>query len=456
MVSKNATFLSITDLHFNPCADPALTARLADAAPDEWAEIFESSTQKELVGWGKDTNYPLLNSLFKDVSAFSDADFILFSGDFLGHNLRERFQSATGDKSDAGFSRFIGKTLEFLAAAFQKAFPGKVIFPAMGNDDNICGDYEITPLGEFLSRFTDAWQPVMNRLDGDNTFAQTFPVGGYYTALLPGESHQRLIVLNNIFMARNYRDACGSVPGDPGEAQLNWLEWVLYLSRTNRESVWMVFHEPLGINMYQAIHGKNPHCASNVSTFIKSRYGDRLRTILLKSSDIIRVVFCGHTHMDEFRILHDGFNTPRIAMHITPSVSPIFGNNPAYQVFTLGDDYGPVDYSTRMIDLSLTRNPAEAGWVESYRFSEAYGQTNLDPVSLSGVGDAVADNTDIRQRYIEYFNVCQSTYSMINSDNWRAFYDCINDNTRDAFVKEYCPAHQSSLAGRSLHQKGTP
>jgi hypothetical protein len=451
MVSTKLTFLSITDLHFNPCYDQGLIKKLATAEAKEWSGIFETSPIRKFSVYGRDTNYPLLASLFTDLTAYKEAAFILFSGDFLGHRLREKYQAGSHDNSGSGFNRFIFKTVQFLAGKFQDSFPGKVVFPAMGNDDNLCGDYEITPLGEFLNLFDEIWQPIMNRLEERSSFSRTFPVGGYYTALLPGIPGHRLVVLNNIYMSQNYRDACGKKKGDPASAQLSWFEWVLYLSRARDEKIWLIFHEPAGINMYSALHGKNPNCANNVGTFMKSGYGDRLRALLIQSSDMIGAAFCGHTHMDEFRILHDSGNRPLIYLHITPSVSPVFGNNPAYQVFSF-DPVGRTlaDYFTRMLNLAESPNPDTAAWETEYCFTKAYGQAALTPETMASVHKAIANDPSIRNRYIEYYAVSQPGHSLINSGNWKTFYNCIWDNTQEAFIDHYCPPHQSSLAGRKL------
>lgn len=444
MPSPGRTFLSITDLHFNSCYDSALIEKLAGAEPDDWSGIFETASGFELSAPGTDTNYPLLKFLFSDMASFADVDFVLFSGDFLGHRLQEQYQAGTKDTSGTGFKLFIAKTVSFLAGKFQEAFPGKIIFPCMGNDDTLCGDYEITPLGEFLSLFAESWQPIMDLLSGPDqrSFAQTFPIGGYYTAMLPGMPNHRLIVLNNIFMSQKYRDGCGKKPGDPALAQLSWLEWIFYISRAQNEKVWLVFHEPMGINIYPALHGKSPKCADNVETFMKTKYGDALRKLLTRSSRMIEAAFCGHTHMDEFRILHDGNDIPLMYMHVTPSVSPVFGNNPAYQVFTL-DPQGqvPADYITRMVNLSETLDPGQAVWKEAYRFSDAYRQTALNPETLTRVRNEIADNETIRNRYIEHYAVNAPKYSLINKENWQAFYDCIWDNTKEAFIDDYCPEH---------------
>jgi sphingomyelin phosphodiesterase acid-like 3 len=105
---------------------------------------------------------------------------------------------------------------------------------------------------------------------------------------------------------------------------------------------------------------------------------------------MIEAAFCGHTHMDEFRILHDSGKRPLVYMHVTPSVSPVFGNNPAYQIFSL-DPAGQAlaDYFTRMLNLAASLDAGTAGWETEYRFSKAYDQTALTPEILAAVRKAM-------------------------------------------------------------------
>ena len=42
MTAKTPTFLSISDLHLNPCYDPAIIDELAAAEPDDWDEVFRA------------------------------------------------------------------------------------------------------------------------------------------------------------------------------------------------------------------------------------------------------------------------------------------------------------------------------------------------------------------------------------------------------------------------------
>ncbi len=111
---KSPFFISLSDLHFNPCYDPALTPRLVKAPAEEWEAVFQSAGHTEPSAYGADTNYPLLTSLFEELNAHREAEFVLFSGDFLGHWLQGQFEEQTGNKDEVAFQDFVGKTITFL------------------------------------------------------------------------------------------------------------------------------------------------------------------------------------------------------------------------------------------------------------------------------------------------------------------------------------------------------
>jgi sphingomyelin phosphodiesterase acid-like 3 len=82
-------FLMMSDLHFDPMADPKLVDRLSAAEPEEWRAIFESSDNKTPARYGADSNWPLLSSaLHQTKVTLPNPGFVILPGDFLAHNFR--------------------------------------------------------------------------------------------------------------------------------------------------------------------------------------------------------------------------------------------------------------------------------------------------------------------------------------------------------------------------------
>src|SRR5260370_5715215 len=55
-------FLLVSDIHFDPLADPAIVKRLIAAPASQWQEIFASSAQNDYAHAPDDANFPLLKS----------------------------------------------------------------------------------------------------------------------------------------------------------------------------------------------------------------------------------------------------------------------------------------------------------------------------------------------------------------------------------------------------------
>src|ERR1700674_3888682 len=62
-----AQFLMISDLHFDPMADPKLVNQLAAADPDAWQAILDGSDTNGVSRYGKDSNWPLLRSALRQM-----------------------------------------------------------------------------------------------------------------------------------------------------------------------------------------------------------------------------------------------------------------------------------------------------------------------------------------------------------------------------------------------------
>src|SRR5687767_3539142 len=88
-------FLSISDIHFNPFADPALVTKLEAADVSEWDAILASSTSTAFSTYGSDVNDPLLRSAIAEMQKqLPSPAFVLISGDFLAHGFDKSYQAS--------------------------------------------------------------------------------------------------------------------------------------------------------------------------------------------------------------------------------------------------------------------------------------------------------------------------------------------------------------------------
>src|SRR5271157_3344240 len=129
--------------------------------------------------------------------------------------------------------------MQFLALQLEETFPNTPILPALGNNDEVCGDYQLQPGGPFLADTL----PILRELVGGAAgpgFDGSWRSYGNYRAMVRGV---RVLFLNTVFFSEHYRNACGSPSeADPGRATLAWLEAELAAAKETGERIWLVYH----------------------------------------------------------------------------------------------------------------------------------------------------------------------------------------------------------------------
>ena len=148
----NDQFLIVSDIHFNPFADPSVVANLAAAPANRWEPILNRSHATSYSPYGQDTNWPLLQSALDAVRTTEPHPALLMiTGDLLAHGFPRAYAGATHDTDPAHYRAFVLKTVTFLAWELRRRFPKTQILLTPGNNDDECGDYQIQADGPFLN-----------------------------------------------------------------------------------------------------------------------------------------------------------------------------------------------------------------------------------------------------------------------------------------------------------------
>lgn len=421
-------FISISDIHFNPYYDPTLMQQLEASDVSGWAAIFQSSKIQQPNSYNSDTNYSLFASFLADLKTrAADATFATISGDFLCHDFPQDFQLYSPDKSEGAYQSFVTKTVQFIATELRAADPGLTIYPALGNNDSDCGDYEITPKGWFLGVFAKAFAPSV-KWPG---FVTQFSPYGYYAAPAPMPD-TTLIGLNTIFFSSNYDNACGTNGIDYGVLELAWLKKQLALARLRKRHVWLLYHIPPGINVYSSTTGPSA-CPAPV-TMWKTQYTTTFDALMKQYASTVSVSLAGHTHMDDFRLMATT-TSPFAYVHITPAVSPLFTNNPAYEVMTYLPQKATIaDYAV----IHFTLNTPTPRWGQEYSFDSAYGQTSYTPQSIAAVRAAIDSDPATRALYIRYYTASNPGSTTITPETSKGYWCGTGARTPADFSNCYC------------------
>ena len=403
--------LLISDIHFDPFADQSLFSALAERPVSEWSRLLDSSLGSGVSQLGSDTNYVLLKSCLKAAAEKCPRpDFILYPGDSLAHNWRARYEKAASRSSsdnEEAYRKFTAKTIEFLALELRKHFPAVPILPALGNEDAYCGDYKIQPSGPFLEMFAHAWVdlpgPTLNR----ESFESDFSRGGHYSMRIPPLFKHRVVVVNSVFFSSQYENSCGSESETPGENEMAWLAATLDKARDAGESVWLMMHIPVGINDYNTV--KDEEAGTGPVEFWTRTHTREFIDLLSKYRETVQIVFSGHTHMDDFRVIGTG-QTPLVANKLVPSISPIFRNNPGFQVYQYDRISGVVrNYQTYYLsNLATAGRPTaleQLEWKVEYDFRSAYGAEAMEVSDLTEIARKLQTDTSIQDHYMRYYSV---------------------------------------------------
>ena len=414
--------LLVSDIHFNPMADPTLVADLQQADPTQWEAIFRRSKLAAFSQYGQDTNWWLLQSALSHMqSTLPRPALVIYTGDLLAHEFRSTYVKVTGDSDWENYRAFVLKTVTFLALQLQKQFPGTKILLTPGNDDDDCGDYTVIPNATFLS---DTSEVARELAKGNADLSRDWRSLGSYTVLHPTVPKLRIISLNTVFLSniyqpRDFMTSCQAVQTNAASDLLNWLTTSLERARQQKERVWLIFHIPPGIDGYASTHPSmsapqadsstgTQSCRSQIVPMWVPDWTAQFDALLEEYRDTVKASFAGHTHMDDLRLI-SAHGADEAFVLITPAVSPIFKQNPAFRIVDFSSDGSVVGqstyYLTNLKDATSTR-PGE--WKKEYQFSREWNVKRLDLQSLGRIYSEIQDNQTAREQWKKLYTVSSS------------------------------------------------
>jgi hypothetical protein len=433
--ASNFPVVVFSDVHFNPFYDPKLASALVNENDiDKWAAIFQTSLLGPSLPGG-DTNYQLLLLALSGIKHNLGASpLIIFTGDILGHGLPQMFYEQLNgtdtfrDDADIdAMKAFTDRVVAFFMGQVRAAVGNIPVMFAVGNGDsysgagpNVLDSNTFAPDNSFLVNTAGLfYTKFLNGTVDDTEFHTTFTKGGYYSAE-PAGADLMVIALNTILFCQLFSasaTANDSIVAD----ELGWLDLKLQSAKAKGKKVWLLMHAPPGADIGTTAGRVNNGQIPSAAMMWWPDYQARFLAILAKYPGIVSLTLAGHTHMDEYRILPSSG-----AVEITPSISPWFGNNPAFKVFTIArDTLKPTDYNSLNYDLA-TNPPQFNGY---YTFSTAFSAKGLLDASLTQLTPVLVTNHDKQALYRRYYF---SGNTSMKPDTYLPFknsYDPITDAT---------------------------
>lgn len=447
--NSNLPVVVFSDVHFNPLYDKKLYSQLVSTDFSEWASVFEGSAIKTPSSQGSDTNYPLLvlalSSIRQNLGA---CPFVIYTGDILGHGIPQMFYPqyygklgvpvpATPDAAAvAAMKDFTDKTVAFFMSQVRAAVGNIPVMFAVGNNDSYSAygpnilNSSMTPDNSFLVNTAELfYTKFLNGAADHQSFLNTFTTAGYYSAE-PAGTNLMVIGLNTILFCQLFSSG-PHANDDVVAAELDWLDSRLAAAMVKGKKVWLLMHAPpgadIGTTAKPANFDSSGHIAS-ASMMWWPAYQTRFLQILSNYPGLISLTLAGHTHMDEYRLMPSGD-----LLEITPAISPWFGNNPAFKVFTISHDtLKPNDYSSLNYDLAA--KPSQFN--SYYTFSTAYSSQGPLDAALTQLTPALVTNQDKQSLYRGHYYSGNNSltpvtypygnpYSPITTTTWPVYWSGI-------------------------------
>jgi sphingomyelin phosphodiesterase acid-like 3 len=290
----------------------------------------------------------------------------------------------------------------------------------LGNNDTDGHDYQLAS-GAFLSALGHAWQQELARKDKHlrPDFA-AFAKGGYYEVPLAGWKHVRLIALNSTLWSYKFSAAN---PYADGDAELEWLQSQLSAAYLAGDKVVLLGHIPPGLDAYatRMAHGTRVvtmyrECGDGKSQGGCRDYARAVPAMVQRFHSTIAMGIFGHTHQNEFRVAGEGSSaTP---LMVVPSISPIFGNNPAFLVVTADAGFHWTDYHAWALPMSQGKQE----WYLEYGFDQAYAQPAWNADALLAVTRMLKSQKAARDGF--FTRMASGSPSATVPSHWQDAYVC--------------------------------
>lgn len=354
-IATAGKLLAISDLHFEPFSQcdsqPCqLITQLQTKPISKWPKLFSQSKTSS----HSDSHYRLIKNALKAAQQ-QKSDSVIVLGDLLTHQFKRKFFYYSSIKTDEAYTKFVEKVLRFLTTEIRNTFPNEPIYMTFGNNDTIHGDYLTDSKGQLFKDMSHVenksnWLRLA-KLKGENP---SFNEGGYYAASMKNKKIRILSLNTNLFSA---------LAGDTqkkANKQLDWLERELKKAEHDKKTVWLMMHIPQGIDVYKSLY------SIGTNVFWQESYSKRYLKILEQYQNTIAIIFSGHVHMDGWTFYP--FNKKTIINLSTPSISPRFGNNPAFKIYDYNQAGYIYDYKTFYLNLDET----QPSWALLYQYSDIY------------------------------------------------------------------------------------
>jgi hypothetical protein len=331
--------------------------------------------------------------------------------------------------------------MRFLALELENALPKTPILPTLGNNDSDCGDYGVQPGGAYLAD-TEAivagmiGASLIKGAAGED-FAQSWSALGSYAVDDPAQPGFRVIGLNDNYFSTHYRNSCGGEGGgNPARATLAWLSHALAEAAAAQRKVILLYHIPPGTDAFAT--ARHDACPVTPVPLLAEPYASELHALMARYRDTIVADIAGHLHTDAFRILRNGDKLFGFVM-IAPAISPIFGQNPSFRRFSLGDDGAISAVNTYYLaNLGDAVAGAAPQWRAEASFERSWNLPRFDTAGLETLYRRLGNSEAAQQRWIQTYGVQGPASAALTLQNFSVYRCSVGSDQNADFARCLC------------------
>jgi sphingomyelin phosphodiesterase acid-like 3 len=325
------------------------------------------------------------------------------------------------DRTQAGYNDFVKKTFQFLTTEIREAIPSGDIYPAIGNNDSYTGDYSIIPNGIFFKDTEQTWSVFIKDNINLKRFQKNFSTAGYYSVVSPTNKNIRIVVLDTVLFSSS---ASGSASKLAANTELQWFSNELAEAAEQKQHVLVAFHIPAGVDVYRTLK----KAFGGIKEFWQSDYTHVFQQKLREHPGLVTAILPGHIHMDTFQVLSLS-KMDDVPVSYTPSISPIFGNNPAFKIYS----YDPNTIQLKNFETYYNMlNDEKKGWQQEYSFNSTY-QSACDHCDLKKNMQQFTAENEVVSLFREYYAVSKHGQPIAKENNWMPYWCNIRAFTKEDF-----------------------
>jgi hypothetical protein len=172
------------------------------------------------------------------------------------------------------------------------------------------------------------------------------------------------------------------------------------------------------------------------------QWTEKFQALLEKYKGTVIASFAAHNHRDDFRLISLS-SGERAFVLLTPAISPVYNENPAFRSLTFASDGSISDssiYYLTNIEYASSRTAGE--WTREYTFSQQWKMKQLNAANLAAIYNNVASQGDARGEWLKLYNVSSAIY--LPPDSTPGLYCAIEGLLPESYGKCFCGAVASS------------